>query len=69
MFSVLKFDIEEKIKNLGMSYLWDILLLILRFLKSFLMSDFGTVEIELALHMALTWVHNSSNIREGRHIT
>ena len=67
MFYVLKFDIEGKMKILGMSYLWNILLS--WGFSKVLMGDFGTVEIELVLHMAFTWVHNSSNIREGRHVT
>ena len=54
MFSVLKFDIEEKMKMLGMSYLWNILLS--WGFSKFLMSDFGTVEIELILHMAYPYL-------------
>ena len=50
-----------------MSYLWNILLS--WGFSKVLMGDFGTVEIELVLHMAYTWVHNSSNIRERRHVT
>ena len=54
MFPVLKFDIEEKMKILSMSYLWNILLS--WGFSKVLMADFGTVEIELVLHMAYPYL-------------
>ena len=54
MFSVLKFDIEEKMKILGMSYLWNILLS--WGFSKVLMGNFGTAEIELVLHMAYPYL-------------
>ena len=54
MFVVLKFDIEEKMKILGTSYLWDRLLS--WGFPEIPMGDFGTVEIELVLHMVYPYL-------------
>ena len=54
MFPVLKFDVEDKMKILGMSYLWNILLS--WGFSKVLMGDFDTAEIELVLPMAYPYL-------------